>query len=148
MKDLSQNKANNFAEIQWIKWVQENHYADVFNFLMELKGNNLRSLEGKKIVRTDKLNVPLICLNLHLILDKDGGIRIKTSLTNCPNLTFDQFFLIPAKDAFTNHVIVHNHNLSGHMSLHNTRSQLRHRFWIPKDTSAISSVVRKCTSCT
>ena len=149
VKDLSKDKALVVAERHWIKWIQDKHYADVYEFLKKLKGNNLRSLEGKKIVRSTKLTVPSLCLNLHLCLDKDDIIRIKTSISNCPNLTYEQKYpiLLPAKESFTKLVIFYNHVLSGHMGLHYTRSQLRHKFWIPKDTSVIKSVVNKCNSC-
>ena len=149
LKELSQDKALHFAELQWVKWVQDSYYADACDFLIKLKGNNVRSLEGKKIIRVEKLTVPTDCLNLHLFLDTDEVIRVYTSLANCPNLTYDEKFpiLLPNKDKFTILVIVHNHVLSGHLGLHHTRSQLRHRFWIPKDTNAINSVVNKCTSC-
>ena len=30
------------------------------------------------------------------------------------------------------------------MSIHHTRSKLRNRFWIPKDTPIIKSVLNKC----
>ena len=56
-------------------------------------------------------------------------------------------FYFQQKYSFTNLVIVQNHNLSGHLGLHHTRSQLRHRFWVPKDTSIIKAVVNKCASC-
>ena len=67
-----------------------------------------------------------MCLNLHLGLDKEGIIRVKTSLAKCPNLTFDQIcpILIPAKSLYTNLVIAHNHVNSDHMSIHYTRSKL------------------------
>ena len=109
----------------------------------------MRSKEGKRIFRTKKLIVPSLCLNLHLALDKEGIIRIKTSLAKCPNLTFDQIcpILIPAKSSYTNLVIAHNHVNSGHMSIHHTRSKLRNRYWIPKDTPIIKSVLNKCQVC-
>ena len=71
------------------------------------------------------------------------------NLTKCPNLTFDQMcpILIPAKSLYTNLVIAHNHVNSGHMSIHNTRSKLRNRYWIPKDTPIIKSVLKKCQVC-
>ena len=55
--------------------------------------------------------------------------------------------LIPAKSSYTNLVIAHNHVNSGHMSIHHTRSKLRNRFWIPKDTPIIKSVLNKCQVC-
>ena len=90
-----------------------------------------------------------MCLNIHLGLDKEGIIRVKTSLANCPNLTFDQIspILLPAKSYYTKLVIAHNHINSGHMSIYYTRSKLRNRFWIPKDTPIIKSVLNKCQIC-
>ena len=84
---ISGDKAINHAETLWIKHIQSCHFSDIIKFLQNLNGNNLRSLEGKRIVRSQKLIAPSLCHNLHLILDKDGIIRIKTSLVNCPNLT-------------------------------------------------------------
>ena len=100
-------------------------------------------------MRSQKLIAPSLCHNLHLILDNDGIICIKTSLVNCPNLTYDQVcpILLPAKSPFTNLIIAHSHVNSGHMSIHYTRSKIRNRFWIPKDTPIIKSVVNKCQVC-
>ena len=74
---------------------------------------------------------------------------MKTSLANCPNLTFDQIcpILLPAKSPYTKLVVAHNHINSGHMSIHHTRSKLRNRYWIPKDTPIIKSVLNKCQVC-
>ena len=143
------NKALNRAETLWIKHIQTRHFADIIEFLQHLKGNKLRSLEGKKILRSRKLIAPSLCLNLHLGLDKEGIIRVQTSLSNCPNLTFDQIcpILLPAKSPFTNLIIAHNHVNSGHMSIHYTRAKLRNRFWIPKDTPIIKSVLNRCQVC-
>ena len=90
-----------------------------------------------------------MCQNLHLGLDTQGIIRVKTSLANCPNLSFDQInpILLPAKGYYTKLVIAHNHINSGHMSIYYTRSKLRNRFWIPKDTLIIKSVLNKCQIC-
>ena len=147
--NLPEDKMLVITEKHWLKKLQELHYPDLIQFLEQLKGHNTRSLEGKKIIRNLKLIVPSSCSNLHMVLDKDGIIRVRTSLSNCPNLTYDQKYpiLLPAKDSFTNLVIKHSHNLAGHMGLHHTRAHLRRRFWVPKDTSVISLVVRKCPSC-
>ena len=123
---ISINSKNNLikAEQLWIKHVQSNHFSDIIQFLHHLKGHNLRSLEGKKIFREKKLIIPQLCLNLHLILDNDEIIRVKTSLGNCENLSYDQKcpILLPANDVYTQLVIAHNHVNSGHMSIHHTRS--------------------------
>ena len=57
------DKAVNLAEILWLKHIQESHFADIIDFLKELKGHNLRSIDGKKIVRAKKLIAPSLCLN-------------------------------------------------------------------------------------
>ena len=118
-------------------------------YQIRVKGHNLRSLEGKKIFRAKKLIVPQLYLNLHLILDKEEIIRVKTSLGKCANLTYDQIcpILLPAKSVYTQLVIAHNHVNSGHMSINHTRSKLRNRFWIPKDTPIIKTVLKKCQVC-
>ena len=99
VKGKSREKALVLAELQWIKWVQDNHYADVIKFLKDMNGHYPKSLDGKKVLREKKLNIPPICLNLHLFLDRDEVVRVHTSLANCPNLTHDQKYpiLLPAK---------------------------------------------------
>ena len=143
------DKATILAEQFWIKHIQQIHFADIIKFLRELEGNNLRSIEGKKLVRDKTLEAPSLCLNLHLKLDPQGIIRIKTSLGNCPNLTKDQKFpiLLPTNSPFTKLVILHNHIQSGHMTIHYTRAKLRNRFWIPKDTGPIKAVLSNCMVC-
>ena len=147
--DANGDKAINLAETLWIKNIQKSHFDDIIKFLVELKGHNLRSIDGKKLVRANKLIVPSLCLNLHLTLDSAGIIRIRTSLGNCPNLSFDQKcpILLPANSSFTKLVIAHNHVIAGHMSIHYTRSKIRNRFWIPKDTPVIKSVISNCEIC-
>ena len=97
------DEAIDLAESLWIKHIQEKHFADEIKFLKELQGHNPRSIDGKKLVRANKLIAPSLCLNLHLTLDPKGIIRIKTSLGNCPNLTFDQKFpiLLPNNSPFS-----------------------------------------------
>ena len=137
------------AEILWIQHIQIFYFADVISFLETLKGNKLRSVEGKKIVRENKLVVPSLCLNLHLALDNVGLIRIKTSLANCKNLSYDQIYpiLLPTKDEFTKLVIAQYHVDSGHMGINHTRAKIRSKFWIPKDTPIIKAVLKECKSC-
>ena len=100
-------------------------------------------------MRAKTLVAPSLCLNLHLTLDPQGIIRIKTSLGNCPNLTQDQKFpiLLPSNSPFTKSVILHSHIQSGHMTIHYTRAKLRNRFWIPKDTGPIKAVLSNCKVC-
>ena len=54
----SGDNALNQAEVLWIKHIQSRHFPDIIEFLQHLKGNNLRSIEGKKIFRAKKLIAP------------------------------------------------------------------------------------------
>ena len=42
------------SENIWFKYVQSAHFQEIIEFLQKLKGNNLRSLEGKKITKSQK----------------------------------------------------------------------------------------------
>ena len=81
--------------------------------------------------------------------NKEEIIKVKTSLGKCANLTYDQIcpILLPAKNVYTQLIIAHNHVNSGHMSISHTRSKIRNRFWIPKDTPIIKTVLKKCQTC-
>ena len=70
-------------------------------------------------------------------------------LSKCLNLTFDQIcpIVIPTESLNTNIVIAYNHVNSVHISIHYTRSKLRNRYWIPKDTPIMKSVLNKCQVC-
>ena len=46
------------AKISWIKFVQNQHFADVIIFLRHLKGHLLKSYEGKMILRKERLDTP------------------------------------------------------------------------------------------
>ena len=129
--------------------VQAKNYPEVLEFLKELEGEKLKSIKGKQIVRSKRLSTPSICLNLHLILDPKGIIRVNTSISNCLNLSYDQRYpiLMPASDLYTKLLIMHSHVESGHMGLHYSRSHLRAKYWIPKSTNAINDVVNKCKIC-
>ena len=143
----------NLAQDKWIKTVQSNHYPDVFKFLEQLKGYKTKSIEGKKIRKSIEkeqgLATPTICLNLHLFLDDHNIIRVKTSHANCTNLSNNQRFpiLMPAKDPYTHLLIIHSHVESGHMGLNYTRSHLRSKFWVPKESVVINNIVKKCQIC-
>ena len=137
------------AEINWIRNVQRKHYNHVFEFLRELDGVALKSVDGKKIVRSRKITAPSICHSLHLCLDSDGLIRVKTSVANALSLSYDQRFplLLPVSDPFTVLVIKHNHLKVGHMGLNYTRAHLRRKFWVPSVTCTIKRVVASCDVC-
>ena len=134
------DEAINLAGRLWLEHIQKIHFADIIDFLETLKGHNLRSIDGKKIVRAKKLIAPSLCLNLHLTLDPQGIIRINTSLRNCQNLMYKQKFpiLLLNNSPFTNLVKVHSHHQSGHMTIH---YKIRNRYRIPKDTPSIKSVL-------
>ena len=137
------------AELIWVKHTQQNNYADVFEFLSQLKGAHISSVDGKKIIRKKKLSAPSICHSHHLFLDSDGLIRVHTSLAKAPNLCFDQKFpyLLPVTDPFTILLLKFSHENAGHMGLNYTRAQLRRRFWVPNVTCAIKKLVAACDVC-
>ena len=137
------------AERRWFELVQKTHYADVFEFLCQLNGTPFKSVEGKIIVRSKKLSAPPICHSLHLFLDSVGLLRVQTSLTNAPNLDWEQKhpLLLPVKDAFTSLIIKNSHLSVGHMGLNYTRAHLRRRFWVPSVTCSIKKVLAQCDVC-
>ena len=55
--------------------------------------------------------------------------------------------VIPAKSLYTNLVVGHTHINYGHMNIYYTRSKLRNRFSIPKNTLILKSVLNKCQNC-
>ena len=95
------------AQEKWIKTVQENHYSDVIKFIKQLNGQDVKTINSKKIIRSKKLETPTICLNLHLKLDDKEIIRVVTSLSNFGSLSEHQRYpiLMPAKDPYTNLLI-------------------------------------------
>ena len=54
---------------------------------------------------------------------------------------------MPAKDPYTHLLIIHSHVESGHMGLNYTRSHLRSKFWVPKESVVINNIVKKCQFC-
>ena len=135
------------AQDKWIKSVQEKHYPEVLTFLKQLDGEDVKGKRGKLIVKKEKLQTPTICLNLYLKLDDKGIIRVETSHAKCENLSNYQRFpiLMPAKDPYTKLLIIHSHVESGHMGLNYTRSHLRAKFWVPKETAVINDIIKHCT---
>ena len=85
------NAANNWTRSIWIKHIQKSHLADIVKFLEELRGHKPRSID---LVR-------------NLTLDPQGIIRIKTSLCNCLNVTYDHKFpiLLPNNSPFSNLIV-------------------------------------------
>ena len=98
------------AEMLSLKHMQQIHIADLTEFLKELKGKKLSSIEGIKIVRGKTLEALSLCVNLHLEegkkivrgktlealslckylhfnLDPLRINRTKTGVENCPNLS-------------------------------------------------------------
>ena len=51
------------SENVWFKYVQSAHFPEIIEFLQKLKGNNFRSLEGKRITRSQKLIAPSLLLS-------------------------------------------------------------------------------------
>ena len=137
------------AEILWIKEIQRLHYYEELQFLKILDGNRVKSLAGKKITRSKKLQVPSLCLNFHLILDKEGVIRVQTSHANATNLEYDTKFpiLLPVKNPFTKLVLKESHVQSGHFGLNYTRAEVRKKYWIPQVVHAIKTIVANCKVC-
>ena len=137
------------AEKEWIKFTQHSVYSDVYDFLIKLNGVDLNSRKGKIFMRTEKVSPPSICFDLHLCLDKDNIIRVRTSLANANNLTYDQKFpiLLPAVNSFTNLVIKQAHLGAGHLGLNSTRAFLRKKFWVPKISVPLKQFISKCENC-
>ena len=118
------------AEKEWIKFIQSIHFSEVHNFLCDLNGVELNSRKGNIFMRTKKVSPPAMCFSLHLCLDDEGIIRVKTSLANAENLSYNQKFpiLLPANDPFTRLIICQSHNEAGHLGLNSTRAFLRRKF--------------------
>ena len=137
------------AELLWIQKVQSFHFSDVISFLKSLDGNFLRSKEGKKILRKHKLNPPNICLNLHLMLDRDGLIRVYTSVQNYKGLSYDQInpILMPSEDPFTLLIAKSSHRSVGHMGKTATIRNMRNKFWVTKYTKVVNHVIKDCKKC-
>ena len=137
------------AEISWMKHVQRNHYSDAYQFLLEMNGVYLKSVEGKKMVRSKKLSAPPICHSLHLSLDSNGLIRVNTSLQNAPNLSYDQKYpiILEGTDPYTVLLIKNSHVNCGHMGLNATRAHLRRKYWIPNVSCGIKRLIASCETC-
>ena len=137
------------ARLIWYREVQSKYYLDVVQFLSDINNENTRSLQGKKLIRSKKLIVPDICVNLNLFLDADKVIRLFTSLLNSGNLSYDQKFpvLLPRRDHFTYLVIKDCHARCGHSGLMATLNTLRSSFWIPKCGKSVGSVIKACAKC-
>ena len=137
------------AELLWIQKVQSFHFQDVISFLTALDGNFLRSQPGKKILRKQQLNPPNICLNLHLFLDKNGVIRVHTSVQNFKGLTYDQInpILMPSEDPFSSLIAKSSHKIVGHMGLTATIRNMRNKYWVVKYTQTVKKVIKDCQNC-
>ena len=100
-------------------------------------------------MRARKLVAPSLHSNLRKTLDPQGIIRIKPSLGNCQDLRCENKFpiLLPSNSPFINLIIVNKFSQLGHMINHYTRAKLRNKFWIPKDTGPINSVLGNCKVC-
>ena len=139
------NKARNL----WFKSVQKYHYTEELKFLRIMQGHHCKSIEGKILSRSNKLQTPPLCLNFHLILDDEDVIRIKTSQFNANNLPFDTRcpILLPKDDKFTSLIVKDAHFQCGHFGLNATRSYLRANFWIPKVASLVKNIINSCKIC-
>ena len=134
------------AEIFWLQHIQIKHFKDITEFLTKLKGNLLRSISGKKLIRDQKLCPPELCRDLHLFLDSDGLIRVHTSAAEFRSLTYDQKFpiLLPNKDNFVYLIAKSAHSIVGHMGLKSTMANLRNKFWIVNYTAVIKKMIKQC----
>ena len=78
-------------------------------------------------------NPAQLCSKLHLFLDKEGIIRVKTSTTNFPGLSNNQMnpVLLPRESKFVHLLALFCHQSVGHMGLKATTLALRNNFWVP-----------------
>ena len=53
---------------------------------------------------------------------------------------------MPAKDPYTHLLIIHSHVESGHMGFNYTKSHLRSKFWVPKESVVINNIVNKMSN--
>merc|ERR1712121_522701 len=124
-KISNENKVK--VKLYWIKRVQSGHFSDIILFLKTLQGNPLRSRAGKQKYRMHKLTPPQLCSKLHLFLDKEGIIRVKTSTANFPGLSNNQMnpVLLPRESKFVHLLALFCHQSVGHMGLKATTLALR-----------------------
>ena len=122
------------AKNLWLKSVQKSHYLEEYEFLVAMQGHHCKSISGKKLFRDKKLQIPSLCLNLHLFFDEEQIIRVKTSQFNAKNLTYDMRcpILLPKDSEFTHLLVKEAHLHCGHFGLNATRSYLRNNYLIPK----------------
>ena len=137
------------AKNLWLKSVQKTHYSEEYEFLVAMQGHHCKSISGKKLFRKEKLQIPPLCLNLHLFLDDERIIRVKTSQFNAKNLTYDMRcpVLLPKDSEFTQLLVKEAHLHCGHFGLNGTRSYLRNNYWIPKVATLVKKIVDNCKIC-
>ncbi|XP_070546927.1 uncharacterized protein [Ptychodera flava] len=113
----------NRAEIEWIKDVQRQEFADI----------------AKKI--RDNKKKTLLSRQLGLFTDKDGILRCGGRLHNAPLDFVTKFpILLPPAHRFTDLVILNAHARALHSGLQTTVTYIRRRFWIAK----IRQTVKNC----
>ena len=115
------------AELQLVKYVQNQQFGDVISKLSEKK-----SLSKKVCsVAMLKLN-PILC---------EGVVRVGGRLSSAPvDFSLRHPVILPKESHFTDLVVRQYHESSGHPGYNGTLSSLREMYWIERGSSAVKKI--------
>ena len=117
------------AESRWVRYIQKEHFGDIFESIRSNKTNNLRN-------------------QLDLYLDEHGLLRCGGRLENADISEAARHpLLLPKNDKFTDLIIESHHKKAMHVGVAQTLGLLRHRYWIPHGRTAVRKILRSCATC-
>lgn len=116
------------AELLWVKVQQQNHFTDIFEAIRHRKKHELIS-------------------KLNLFSDAEGCLRSTDQFKYAP-LPYEEgnpVLLLNSTDSHFSCLIIHHfHEMQFHAGTNQTLSTLRKKFWILKERTSVSQVVRAC----
>ncbi|KAJ8948265.1 hypothetical protein NQ314_008445 [Rhamnusium bicolor] len=120
------------AEISLVKLVQK------LEFSKELSNLNQSKEESKNSTT----------VSLNPFLDLEGIVRVGGRL-KMANLDYNQKcpILLPGKHAYTDLIILYEHERTLHGGVHTVLSAVRTRFWLINAKNPIKKIIRRCIVC-
>ena len=137
----------------WVKYIQSIYFLNILN---HFKGLGQKGGEGCQCCPNGSkscskeihiLNGHVKFGNLHLIIDSNQVLRVKTRAS--VNFDFNYRFpvLLPQKAHFSSLFAQEIHNLEGHVGPNQTLASCRQKVWIINGRGVINKIVKNCSVC-
>ena len=152
MPEIKPGEVNELFFI-WVKYIQSVYFLDILNHFEGLRQSggggcqccpNGRKLQEREI---HVLNGHMKFGNLHLIIDSDKVLRVKTRASVSFDYNYRFPVLLPQKAQFSSLLVQEIHTLEGHVGPNQTLASCRQKVWIINGRGVVNKTIRNCSVC-